>query len=660
MSQFLQGITGPQGLQQTGRSPIGNVAAPTLGESVILETAEAGKALPQRVVILTALAEEFLAVERYVVGRQEIRHDDGTVYEYGQFTRDGVVWDVAIVETGQGNRRAATETQRAIRYFKPDVVLFVGVAGGRKDVKIGDVVAAEKVYNYESGRDEIEFKPRPEAERSSYPLEQRARAIVRDWLRRKQEPGTEDLPDAYVGAIAAGESVVASTQSATAQRLSQNYGDALAVEKEGYGFLGAAREVQNVSALVIRGISDLLDDKENSDKQGSQRLAARHASEFAFELLAKLNGSAESGNSGSGPISASDQIGEFEGDNLNIDLEKKPPTTIAILRFQQNDDAYSLYAHHSEMTTFEETASALTLPKRLGQFGTTHPWSLNTVGDLEDYKPQSCMIGQVLKWLRCLQRQQPLLTCLVIEEPQNSIVPWELLNLKDEPLGVVLQTVRSCPMLDDDEMEEDAQAIRESRCCCQGVALMYAPVAPVEPMSRYFPGEKTYVYESFAHDEPEQILMHLQQVKIPIGLVVMSDLALQQVSSGKRTAYLKRTKLLRTASVVMLQLSVVDDSDVGQREVAAAFVEHGAKGVLGMLENVEGTIVRQIMNDFFIEYERDPGLPIPEIMRRLRVAIMQRLDDRPTDEMSRLYLATFMYGYYGHPMTVLQLTPVSP
>ena len=96
----------------------------------------------------------------------------------------------------------------------------------------------------------------------------------------------------FVGAIAAGESVIASTESGTAQRLTQNYGDALAVEKEGYGFLGAAREVRGVSALVIRGISDLLDGKEAADKQGSQALAARNASTFAFELLAKLEGAA--------------------------------------------------------------------------------------------------------------------------------------------------------------------------------------------------------------------------------------------------------------------------------------------------------------------------------------------------------------------------------
>ncbi len=534
--------------------------------------------------------------------------------------------------------------------------MFVGVAGGRKDVQIGDVVAADKVYNYESGRDEIDFKLRPEAERSSYRLEQRARAVTRDWLRRKQQSETANLPNAFVGAIAAGESVVASTESGTAQRLNQNYGDALAVEKEGYGFLAAAREVQSVSALVIRGISDLLDDKEKLDKQGSQRLAARHASEFAFELLAKLNGASEAGNPANAP--ASEPVGELRGERLNIDLNQKPPAAIAILRFQQYPDAYSLYAYHRQMEPLEETAPAMTLPKILGQFGTTYPWSLDTVGDLENYQPQTCMIGRVLKWLRYLQRQESALACLMIEEPQNSIVPWELLNLADQPLGVTLQTVRSRPMLDDEATAVGTQTIQQAEYCCQGQAIVYTPTGALEPIS-YFSGGQTYAYESFAHDQPDQVFKHLQQVEIEVGLIVMADLALQQVSSGTRTVYLKRTKLL-AASVVMLQLATVEDGGMGQREVAAAFLAHGAKGVLGMLENVEGEIVRQIVSDFFTEYGGNSGLPIPEILRRLRVAIAQRFNDQPTDELSRLYLATFLYAYYGHPMTVLQLTLASP
>ncbi|MBN1208784.1 MAG: tetratricopeptide repeat protein [Myxococcaceae bacterium] len=240
--------------------------------------------------ILTALPVEYRAVRAHLSDLREDVHAESTVYERGRFSSEKGVWEVLIAELGVGNPRAAFETERALEHFNPHVALFVGVAGGLKDVSIGDVVFAPKVYFYESAKVLSGLKPRPDVGESSYALAQRARAEARkeDWLRRLIGPTLDTAPRVLAGPLAAGEKVLAEARSELYQFLRAHYDDALAVEMEGRGFLMAAHARQGVEALVIRGISDRLDDKQQADAAGSQELASRHASAFAFELLARF------------------------------------------------------------------------------------------------------------------------------------------------------------------------------------------------------------------------------------------------------------------------------------------------------------------------------------------------------------------------------------
>lgn len=242
--------------------------------------------MSKKFLIQTALSLEFEAVKAFLSEIIPLKHPTtGSIYNSGKYKGH----DILVVETGAGNVRSADETSRAMEFFKPDYAFFVGVAGGLKDVKIGDVVASSKVIGFEMGKDDVDFKPRFDTIPSSYILEQIAKHVKREGKWRDLiKIDNKEIPEIFVQPIAAGEKVVSSDRSVAYTYLKKYCSDAVAVDMEGNGFLIATRPY-HIHAIEVRGISDLIENKEEADAGGSQPKAAANAAAFCFEMINQIN-----------------------------------------------------------------------------------------------------------------------------------------------------------------------------------------------------------------------------------------------------------------------------------------------------------------------------------------------------------------------------------
>lgn len=245
------------------------------------------------ILILTALELERQAVLVHLENiQQELHPEAGTSYQIGYYNTSNGKIKVIVGTTDQTNTNAGIETERALAHFSPSHAFFVGVAGGLKDVNVGDVVIGKAVFGYERGKEDENkgFLSRPQFALSSYDLERIAESYGNssEWIERSKplvNPDFSEKISVYSGTIAAGEKVNANIDSETYQFLKQYVSNALAIEMEGLGFLEACRPYSNIKSLLLRGISDLISGKEGSDEKGSQPYASQNVSAFLFGLI---------------------------------------------------------------------------------------------------------------------------------------------------------------------------------------------------------------------------------------------------------------------------------------------------------------------------------------------------------------------------------------
>lgn len=254
-------------------------------------------------VVLTALPVEFQAVREHLVEVEERFHPAGTVFYVGNIP--GSRRRVALVEVGPGDRDAAVVAERSISFLHPELLAFVGVAGGlMSDIGLGNVVVPPHVYAYHGGLEDDEgFHARPRTWASSHTLLQFARHVARGDTWWKSLPAVSERVEVHFRPIAAGHVVVNSRESATARLIRRHYNDTAAIEMESSGLANASQLNESRPFIVIRGISDAADgNKYVTDRAGWQLRAARHAAAFAVALLSELPPMATSHGAPAGPV----------------------------------------------------------------------------------------------------------------------------------------------------------------------------------------------------------------------------------------------------------------------------------------------------------------------------------------------------------------------
>jgi nucleoside phosphorylase len=241
--------------------------------------------------VVTALPLERDALLKCLDNYTRVRDEklDIRTYYLGNLSpTSGPPYEVVIALTSaMGTVDAVAVTADMIRCWNPRYVAIVGIAGGipRDGLALGDVVVADQVIEYEYTKELPErSEVRPRVHRTDALLLDRVKDLS-NWSGPVDEPRPLGSPRAkpklFIGPIASGSKIVASTLVREKIRALQPR--ILAIEMESEGVATAAWQLsQPKGVLVIRGVCDLADVKKSDDWQP---YAAAAAATFFVDLL---------------------------------------------------------------------------------------------------------------------------------------------------------------------------------------------------------------------------------------------------------------------------------------------------------------------------------------------------------------------------------------
>jgi len=269
-----------------------------------------GHMSPHRVLIVPALVSEAKAILSFFEDVGVKSTPSGLTYTTGKRKvfypelkhKPHANWIYLIAPpTEAGNLQASRVVSQLIPECKPNLVALIGCAGGFPGkIDQYDVVVATHVHYIANTKISSRIEVRPLQEWCSRIFVDHCKNV--QLLDAWHQYLVPDAPNAPISVlfepIVSGETVLANSNCEYYRAATEASPKAVAIEMEGYGFLSACRD-NNVDAVIIRGISDTLDDKQQpSDAEcctsspgfdKAQYKATRHAAALFFATLDFVN-----------------------------------------------------------------------------------------------------------------------------------------------------------------------------------------------------------------------------------------------------------------------------------------------------------------------------------------------------------------------------------
>ncbi|WP_080238889.1 5'-methylthioadenosine/adenosylhomocysteine nucleosidase [Spirosoma rigui] len=214
---------------------------------------------------------------------------DGIAFTTGRLGKQRVV----VAETGIGKVNAAMTTALMLDHFRPQRILFTGIAGGTNpDLQPGDIVIARQTihHDYQS----ITFDQKPTIQTRNgvtgqmnpayFPADSvmllRAQAVAKT-VSFEPIPITTRPPTVVTGIVVTGDQFISSGQKVA--QLRQDF-NADATEMEGAAVAQVCHQIQ-VPLLVIRSLSDKADDNARRDMLSFYETAARNSAKLVLAIV---------------------------------------------------------------------------------------------------------------------------------------------------------------------------------------------------------------------------------------------------------------------------------------------------------------------------------------------------------------------------------------